>query len=244
MTGHSQALFGDLRINSYSKGLPHNDAGIVDSVAYARFLAAVRSGENADFDAIPMGGTLRLVNPQAGLAYELIGMDPQQFYLEPAPAFDSAHAAGEMVEQYWQALLRDVPFDQYGTHPLSLAASVDLRKLTDFRGPTAANLLFRGMLPGSQVGPHLSQFFYMPAHYGANVIDMKSLATKVDDDFMTTWEEYLNVQRGTPIPVTRDTTLGPFKRYMINGRDVAAWVRVDVLFQVGLAVSLYVRCVF
>ncbi len=158
-------------------------------------------------------------------------MDPQQFYVPPAPTFASAEAAGEIVEQYWEALLRDVPFDQYGTHPLSIAASADLSKLSDFRGPTAANLLFRGMLPGSQVGPQLSQFFYLPVHYGANVIDMKQLTPEVGDDFLTTWEELLNAQRGAPIPITRTRKLGPGKRYMIDGRDLSLWVQVDVLFQ-------------
>ena len=36
-----------------------------------------------------------------------------------SPAFASAWRAGEMVEVYWAALLRDVPFTEYGTHPWS-----------------------------------------------------------------------------------------------------------------------------
>jgi hypothetical protein len=40
-----------------------------------------------------------------------------------------------MVEVYWQALTRDVPFSQYGSDPTIAQAVIDLNKLSDFRAP-------------------------------------------------------------------------------------------------------------
>jgi hypothetical protein len=43
-----------------------------------------------------------------------------------------------MVEFYWQALARDVPFTQYDTSPITAAAVQHLNKLSAFRGPPPA----------------------------------------------------------------------------------------------------------
>ena len=105
------------RIASYTKGLPHNDPGEVDLKAYNAYLEALHSGKSADFEAIPLGGAAKLSNPQASYCYALEGADAAALASPPAPAFSSAQAAAEMVEDYWQALTRDVPFSQYGDRP-------------------------------------------------------------------------------------------------------------------------------
>src|ERR687892_81281 len=59
-------------IANYSKGLPHtNPLDEVDPAAYRALLKAVASGAPDDFERIPLGGTGKLVNPQAGLAFDL-----------------------------------------------------------------------------------------------------------------------------------------------------------------------------
>ena len=63
------------KLGSYSKGLPHNDDGTVVGAAYAALVNAINSGRPADFDAIPLGGTTLLTNPQAGLAFDMEGPD-------------------------------------------------------------------------------------------------------------------------------------------------------------------------
>lgn len=63
------------RCASYSKGLPHTDHGKVDLAAYNRLLAAIRSGDPDDFAAVPMGGSLRQVNPRAAYTFALQGGD-------------------------------------------------------------------------------------------------------------------------------------------------------------------------
>ncbi len=79
--------------------------------------------------------------------------------------FDSAWRAGEMAEDYWSALTRDVAFINYDTDRLTIAAAADLSNFSDFRGPkedgvVATKTLFRGNAPGDLVGPYISQPFY------------------------------------------------------------------------------------
>jgi hypothetical protein len=120
---------------SFSKALPHDDLGVVDPTAYAAYLHALSTGRPDDFEAIPLGGTVKLANPQAG----------------------------ELVELYWMALARDVPFNDYASDQTIAAACDDLSALTDFRGPKSAGLvtpgtIFRGLTPGDLAGPTVSQF--------------------------------------------------------------------------------------
>src|SRR5205814_6653626 len=118
---------GDLNyIANFSKGLPHDDLGEVVPGDYIRLIRALFTGDPDDFDRIPLGtpgspwpGALapnKLTNPQAGLAFALEGPDPQAPTLPPAPRLDSAENAAEMGELYWMALLRDVPFTEYGAN--------------------------------------------------------------------------------------------------------------------------------
>src|SRR5262245_42316174 len=86
------------RIGSYSKALPHNNLGEVDLNAYNSLLRALTSGRSSDFEGIVLGGTRKLVNPQASLAFELEGPDSHHLAMNPAPAFDSAEEAGEIAE--------------------------------------------------------------------------------------------------------------------------------------------------
>jgi hypothetical protein len=124
-------------IGNYSEGLRHDALDEVDRNAYAALLTAVRSGESDDFANIPLGGNTRLAtNPQAGLAFGLEGTDRGQLTIPPAPALASAARAGEMVEDYWIALARDVHFSQYGSEPTTAAATADLNKLSAFRRPS------------------------------------------------------------------------------------------------------------
>jgi hypothetical protein len=66
------------RWGSFSKGLPHNALGEVDPRAYDTYLRAVDKGDHSVFEQIPLGGYLKLANPQAAYAFELIGPDATQ----------------------------------------------------------------------------------------------------------------------------------------------------------------------
>ena len=226
------------KIASYSKGLPHNDDGTVNLAAYAALLKAIRSEEPADFDAVPLGGNRRLTNPQAGLAFDLEGPDSHALVQPPPPSFSSREEAAEIAENYWMALLRDVPFGQYPSHAIANAAAGDLTHFgADFKGPkeggvVTPNTLFRGLTAGDKLGPQLSQFFYQPCRYGANNLDQRiKTVHAVGDggaDYMTDFTSWLTVQRGFTQPGDH---FDPIPRYMRNGRDIGQWVHVDVLFQ-------------
>src|ERR1041385_6751629 len=81
------------KIGNFSKGLPHNNDGTVVLNAYNALLQALNSGGPADFDAIPLGGTRGLTNPQSGLAFDMEGPDAHALVQPPAPAFASRQQA-------------------------------------------------------------------------------------------------------------------------------------------------------
>jgi hypothetical protein len=86
--------------------------------------------------------------------------------------------ACEMAEVYWQALLRDVPFRAYDSHPLVAAAVADLNAFAhplSARGDQSVTpgTLFRGDTAGDLIGPYLSQFLWLDIPYGIKTIDQR-----------------------------------------------------------------------
>jgi hypothetical protein len=223
-------------IGNYSQGLPHNSIGEVDPIAYKALLRAVHSGNPSDFANIPLGGNTKLSGPQGGLAFDLEGTDCAQLTIPPSPKLASAERAAEMIEDYWMALARDVPFSQYGQEPLTAAAIAELNTLSHFAGPkvnghVTAGTLFRGTYLGDLTGPILSQFFLMPVTFGTLSITQKFNAYLPGTDYLTNFASWLAVQNGQ----------GPFAPNMIsgtsyikNGRDLGAWLHSDITFQAYL----------
>lgn len=222
------------KIASYSKALPHNSDGTVVLSAFSALTKALQSGEPEHFNAIPMGGDVRLTNPQSGLAFDLEGPDAHALIQPPAPAFASRELAAEISENYWMALLRDVPFSQYSANPIANAAAADLSLYgSDFKGlknggAVTPATLFRGLTEGDRVGPYLSQFFYQQCRFGANNLEQKITTALPGINYLTDFNTWLAVQRGINQPAT---LLDPVPRYMRSGRDLGQWVHVDVLFQ-------------
>lgn len=263
-TNGDEELYPD-KIASFTKGLPHNENGEVDLSAYAALLNALSTGETAAFESIPLGGKVKLANPQAAYAFVLEGPDPHQLALSAPPAFRSAETAGEMIELYWQALTRDVPFAAYETHALVNAAAADLSRTSDFRGPKAGGrvtptTLFRGVTPGDLVGPYLSQFLWKDVPQGHMTLTQRGRVPVVDDNYMTTFPEWLDIQRGffpgreTPSSTTvhgeslallpmvglpaRSNVLDATPRYIRNGRDLGEYVHRDFSYQAFLHATL------
>jgi hypothetical protein len=223
-------------IGNYSQGLPHSSIGEVDPAAYQALLTAVDTGAPSDFANIPLGGNTKLVDPQGGLAYDLEGTDSGQLTVPPAPKLASAERAGEMVEDYWMALARDVPFSQYGAEPITAAAVVELNKLSDFKGPklggnVTATTLFRGVNAGDLIGPYVSQFFLLPVTFGVLSVAQKFNAYVPGTDYLTNFASWLAVQNGQgPFPANSisGTT------YIKSGRDLGAFTHSDITFQAYL----------
>ena len=158
----------------------------------------------------PHGARLLLDNPLAAQSFTLEGGDPQvvgifnmlgatggqppQVIPLPAPPkFNTKTEAAEIAENYWMALLRDVPFKYYtaagrtedvNSGVLSPALASQVATLVDaavsdlggpnlgfyfgqgYIGGSTEGTLFRGFTYGDQLGPYVSQFFVRPIPEG------------------------------------------------------------------------------
>ena len=245
------------RIASYSKGLGHNDLGEVNRGDYARLLAAFASEDPADFEQIPVSLSpsvpadkrRKLINPQAGLAFDLEGPDAQALTIPPAPRFNSAEVAAEMAELYWMALLRDTHFEDYGSDATAGDAVADLDSMSRFRGPKRGGqvtraTLFRGLTAGDLTGPYVSQFLMRNFHYGTLRVNAKQQTAKTGVDYLTSFSDWLEAQRGFNSGLDREAQLETdgsgnlVRRHIRNARDLATYVHYDALYEAYLNACL------
>ncbi len=235
------ALYAD-KGGTYTKGLPHDNFGRVDLQAFATFTKALNSGKFSDFQNIIVGGTRTQNGPQGGLAFDLARLDNVQFgqpQVPHAPKTASDQSATEMLEHYWASLLRDVAFADYSSSALAAHAAAELGSLPSYLGPRRSNgqvtpnLLFRGAFPGETLGPYISQFFITPTALGAQPISQQLTTYLPDIDYMaespTGFADWLTVQNGNVTGL--QDQVDPQLRYRRNGRDLAAFTHVDVLYQ-------------
>src|SRR5262249_7395637 len=158
-----EARYADKRA-SFTKTLPHNDAGEVDTDAFATFVSVLSNGDPDAFETIPRhpNAEIDLNNPQATYAFDLVGLDAAATSLEPPPAFASAQMATDMAEVYWRSLTRDVPLTNYETPPLRASDVTGLNAFTEpltsgaGEKPTAPTRI-RGTTRGDISGPYLHQ---------------------------------------------------------------------------------------
>lgn len=228
-------------ISCYTKALPHDAFGEIDPVAYQKLLKALENKSASAWEEIPLGGVRKQANPQASLAFTLLGGDSHSFFLPPAPAFSSAEEASEMAEVYLHALTRDVPFDEYGTDPVAAFAVNELNAFSDFRGPKIAGVvtpktLFRGSFAGDLAGNYISQFLLKDIPAGPAVYPQRYRTTVPGDDHMITEADWLNSQRGGA-PTTANT-FDPAPRYITTERDLGAYVHADYSYQAFLNAAL------
>ena len=233
------------KIGSDSRGLPHDKRGEVEQAAWQALYTACQSGDPADFEKIPLGGTRKLVNPVGTQAVSLSGINPTQIAIPPAPALASAERGGEAVEVYWQSLLRDVPLTELRDDTSNrdvLAATEELNKLADFRGPKSGGRVTPGTLfranalyfdpadpkgrsvtpPGVLDGPLISQFLLRDVPYAAQWISAQIRTTLPTSEFLTEYEEWLAIQNGAA--PKRQLQFDATPRYITTGRDLAEYI--------------------
>jgi hypothetical protein len=232
----SQRSNGDERlypnfVGNFSKALPHDGFGIVDPAAYRALRRAMQSGDPDAFDAIPIGGVGKLVNPQAAFAFQTDGADSHHLGVRVPPALASAEEAGEMAELYWLALTRDIPFANYDIDPAIAAAAASLSSLSDFRGPKTAGhvtpaTIFRGTTAGDLAGPFISQFLLRQIPYGPYAVLQKVRSGLANVDYMWDYASWLNVQNGVapgPFAIVDATSA----RFINDNRTLSAYLRAD-----------------
>ena len=199
----------------------------------------------------------RLQNPQAGYNFDLEGKDYQQLInrspatntvaFPPAFTFRSDLEAVEIIENYWQALTRDVAFLDYNNsnpNPLVQAAANELNSYgLLYKGPREGGVVTprvysRGILPGDTIGPYLSQFFLRNIPYGAQTIDprIRSPLQTNANNFLTSFSPWLSIQNGcTPSSMTQFDSI---PRYIRSARDLAEYVHNDAIYQAYLNTAL------
>ncbi|WP_428354791.1 vanadium-dependent haloperoxidase [Methyloprofundus sp.] len=213
----------------------------------------------------------------AGNTYDLEGPDAHSLTMPPAPAIGSDELIAEMGEVYAQALLRDVPFTEIvdcsgsvncntcDSDPLTVNDIVsELNNLTWFsdnccslsaheasrkRGKQSGQTVFRGITPGDDIGPYISQFLLVGNRgvnpddkinqykdgfisYGSIRADQRVRYAKPCEDHLTLWNEWLDVQEGADLGGKESYESGPEAyRFITTPRDMATYVHYDALYE-------------
>ena len=232
---------------SYSKASLHDALGVPNAASWLSLKHALKTGEFEDFENIivgtPGGGPNSKHNgPQSALALDLEGLDSHATVIPPAPSVTSNITAAEAVEHYWAAVLRDVPFDEYPTNSLVAQAIADMNRLSFLNGgqnfeypfPVTPGNLFRGQFvpgDGNVQGPYISQFMVQPTSFGAQPLNQQyqTFLSGTGSEFMTSLSDYQQIQNGGAS--VGQVAFDPTSRYIRNGRDLAAYTHVDVLYQ-------------
>jgi hypothetical protein len=141
-------------------------------------------------------------------------------------------------------LLADVPFTQYASNPLAAQAVADMNNLSFLRSsannqfpfPVTTQNLFRGQFlqgDGNVQGPYVSQFMLQPTFFGVQPLSRMYRtflpAAVGRSPYITSVYEYQLIQNGGNSG--RSIDFDPTLRYVRNGRDLAAYTHVDVLYQ-------------
>lgn len=230
------------KIASATKGLLHSQLGEVQLPAYQSLLTAINSQQHSDAENIIIGFGRKLVDLESGFAYDLEGGDSHTFTSLPPPTFASAQTAGEMIELYWQAAARDVPFANWSTDPTIASAAAEINTLAAYQGPrdasgqvTAANV-FRGTATGCTVGPYISQFLLQTINFGSTPQEQTYRTGMPGVDYLTGYPEWLLLQSGLPPYLTEQ--FDPTFRYIHTGRNLAQFVHYDYVYQAFLQATL------
>ena len=207
----------------------------------------------------------------AGSTYDLEGPDAQAVTMPPCPSLDSQELIAEMAEVYWMAVCRDIAFNAWAGHASISAARESLKRLWWFRADRSDRLdgvtdrlpsslarrrilsedgvapvpfaqLFRGVTPGEQLGPYISQFLLIgntgiagaqaitdgQIAYGAIRADQR-VRVASDDNYMQTWDEWLDVQNGADVRGRENYDAS--YRFISRPRDMATYVHYDALYE-------------
>lgn len=258
----------------FHKTLEHDPAtGLVKNPADFQRLWTVMmdpSSDGAGVETVPAAGCAdKFANPLAAFATGEIFPDPSVFRLEPPPSIQSTDMAAEMIELYWMALLRDVPFVELAAVPghtasaladLDTALQASTGQLTrghggDFATTLDASTLFRGTGPGEDVGPLVSQFWLRDIPYGTQTISQRQLRYPGRKrpgengrpyDHLYGWSKWLFAQntgrdeQGRPYEqANRDERGANDYGYISTMRDLASFVHRDALHQAYFNAALY-----
>ena len=141
----------------------------------------------------------------------------------------------QLIEMYWASFLRDVAFTDYASNSTAASAAAELGAQTDYRGPrdssgnVTPDLLLRGTFPGEIMGPYMSQLMITPSSLGQQAMSQTLTTYLPGIDYMTDTTTFLQVQTGIGTALSNQPDRVP--RYLHDGRGLAAYTHVDVLYE-------------
>ena len=173
----------------------------------------------------------------------------------PAPAVQAAQRSLAKLQWFRQGGIDMTPSD------MTAAAQSRRRAFVDPSTPSPQaiplNKLFRGVTKGEDVGPYLSQFLLIgnagvnrndmalsltDGHiaYGAIRVDQRVRVATPNVDYMTDWNEWLDVQNGADARgrETYEQAPGHQYRFITTPRDLATYVHYDALYEAYLNACL------
>ncbi|CAN0377619.1 unnamed protein product, partial [Ascophyllum nodosum] len=232
----------------FHKSLPHDEVGRVDPEAYQLLLDCIESNDINVCDQVPSGvesGGRKLVDPLGGGGHQVDGADSDNIFIRQPDNLLSERLAAQQAEVYWMALLRDIPFSQFGTNNTVQMAAANLQGFDAFNGLSISrdadgNIdpmqdLFRTDWPGVSSGPVVSQFMLANFDIDGIVVEPKAKTLVPEMEYMTGVDTWLNVQNGG---VPEDTLFVDEPLFIRNGRDLAALAVNDVLYTEALRTIL------
>jgi hypothetical protein len=183
------------KIASFTKNLPHNALGEPDLNAYQALIRALSSGSPTDFEAIPFGGTRKVLGALTTYTFVLEGPDSHNGPAAP-PTFSSVREASEIAEDYWHAWTRDVAFADYAPrldHQCRLGSPLLGLHWAEISRQRNRGHGIRGNTPGDPTDC-ISQFLWRTyLHPGKSRSNTRPV---LGDDHMVTYAEWLNPERG------------------------------------------------
>ena len=211
----------------FTKGLA-KDAGTLlpEATDVMLLLLAMERGTVADLEGVSLAaGSRKLANPLAAFLTELQGGDAYGFTMPAPPAISSAEAAADMIEVYEMALNRDTDFATLNDSASNTAADRAVTNVTVPGVTTTRANLFRGVAPGCETGPYVSQFLLHDVPLGAHTLVQKYMERT--GTYGITDANYKSISEGgTPVTQTMSS-----EKYICNGRTLGSVCHNDLVYQ-------------
>lgn len=169
-------------------------------------------------------------------------------------AFDTKADYVKQVQEFTSRLQKLDWFNEKVT--LKLNEQEEIRRC-DRLCPTPATA-YRGITPGDDIGPYLSQFLLVGntgingndaerrtrdglISYGAISVDQRVRTATPGQNYMQTWEEWLDVQNAANVGALETYLPGNTpqgRRFIYTARDLATYVHYDALYEAYLNACL------
>lgn len=237
---------------SFTKSLNHDSTTghLVNTLDYKNMRDAIIENDQRKLALVPRapGATMKLTNPLASLATNLIGAQACSYPMPEPPSLSSKTGAAEMVELYAKAYARDVPFVNFSSDPVitHVIDSTILNKndvKTNLKYSPAGNgsftsqNVFRGIGKDELYGPYISQLFLLDVPMGAGIFTQKYTTLKsrsnIGVGLRCEWgispSETISIQNGIVSNIPGD--FEPNKKFIFDGRSLAEAVHNDAAYQ-------------